>query len=90
MLATPIILISKRVGKNYYKIPIPLKPYNSYIKALTWFLLSVQERKEPKIRSRLLLEIITLITNRAQSGAIKKRKTFYEEVYYNRVYAHYR
>jgi ribosomal protein S7 len=35
LLATPLILITKRVGKNFYKIPIPLKPYNSYIKALT-------------------------------------------------------
>nr|ADV41834.1 ribosomal protein S7 [Bigelowiella natans] len=75
-------------GKREYKIPFKLTPRGQYRRALYWVVKSFRGRTEPRLETRLFLELKDLLDGK--SKVFSWRDTLYNEVGRNRHNANFR
>ena len=81
--------VVRRVGRNYYQIPIPLKRTQQYKLAFQWLLESAYKNLSVPLYQSLAQEILTTVSS-SQSESLKKKEALYRSVITNRAYSHYR
>jgi small subunit ribosomal protein S7 len=88
-LKPTLITVVRRVGRNYYHVPVPLHGPRQYKLAFQWLLEVARKNPRAPIHKSLADEIITIVSS-SSSEALKKKELMYRSVITNRAYSHYR
>jgi small subunit ribosomal protein S7 len=88
-LKPALITVVRRVGRNYYNVPVPIQGPRQYRIAFQWLLEAARKNSHGPLYRRLAEEVLATISS-TQSEALKKKEAMYRSVVTNRAYAHYR
>jgi ribosomal protein S7 len=81
--------ISKRIGREFKKVPIPLLPRRQIIIALKWFVDSVKLNRSSSLEKRICSELWTF-TKKRPSFLRRRYIAYAVEVYQNRLNSRFR
>lgn len=85
MKVRPLLgLVSKRFGKQFKKIPIPLYPRRQTILALKWFVTSIKVNRLNSLEKKMMSEFLDFTENRKTSLS-KRYADHIQEVNENRL-----
>ncbi len=88
-LKPSLITVLRRVGRNYYNVPVPVNGVKQYKIALRWLVEGARKNIGVPLSSSLADEVISTVAS-SHSEALKKKDVLYESVIRNRAYYHYR
>jgi len=88
-LKPTLITVTRRVGRNYYSVPVPLKGSRQYKLAFQWLLEAARKSRRATLHTSLAEEVVAVVSGRP-SEALKKKEALYRSVVANRAYSHYR
>jgi ribosomal protein S7 len=88
-LKPALITVVRRVGRNYYNVPVPLEGPKQYKIAFQWLLEAGRKKSRSSLPRRIVGEVIATISS-SHSEAFKKKEAMYRTVVTNRAYSHYR
>jgi len=86
----PILdVISRRKGKRYLDIPVPLVPRRQLIKSLSWIVIAIKARRVNRLDKRIAAELISSSTN-DKTAVFVKYKTLLAKLREARTNIYYR
>lgn len=86
----PILdVISRRKGKRYLDIPVPLIPRRQLIKSLSWIVIAIKARRVNRLDKRIAAELISSSTN-DKTAVFVKYKTLLAKLRESRTNIYYR
>ena len=86
----PILdIISRRKGKKYLDVPVPLSPRRQLIKSLSWIIIAIKTRRVNRLDTRISAELIAN-SNNQKTAVFTKHKTFSAKLREARINIHYR
>lgn len=90
MKVRPLLgFISKRLGREFKRVPVPLFPRRQIIVALKWLVQSIKLNRSSSLKGRVRSELFLFI--RKRPNFLKKRYTAYvADVYQNRLNGRFR
>ena len=88
-LKPTLTTVMRRVGRNYYSVPVPLKATQQYKMAFQWLLEAARKNTHLPLHLSLAEEVLAVVSSQ-QSEASKKKEALYRSVITNRAYSHYR
>jgi ribosomal protein S7 len=88
-LKPTLITMVRRVGRNYYHVPVPLHGPRQYKFAFQWLLEIAEKNPRIPIHKSVVEEVIAVVSS-SSSEALKKKELMYRSVITNRAYSHYR
>jgi small subunit ribosomal protein S7 len=88
-LKPALVTVVRRVGRNYYNVPVPIQGSRQYKIAFQWLLEVAKKNSRVPLYRGLADEIIAIISS-SPSDALKKKEAMYRSVITNRAYSHYR
>jgi small subunit ribosomal protein S7 len=89
-LKPTLITVTRRVGRNYYQVPVLARKRQQYKIAFQWLLGAAEKNLRSPIHKSLAKEVITILSSPASSEALKSKETMYRTIITNRAYSHYR
>jgi small subunit ribosomal protein S7 len=76
--------MSRRFGKEYKDIPVPLSPQRQLLVALHWFITAIKLNTMPHLKTRIRFELWSFLVNK--SGTLIERYKLYKlKMYENRL-----
>jgi ribosomal protein S7 len=81
--------VTRRIGRNYYQVPVPLDPMRQYKMAFQWVLEVSRGAPQTPVAQNIADEIINIVTDQ-NSEALKRKEVLYSLVVRNRAYHSYR
>lgn len=84
-----LTVLSRRVGRRIYQVPVPLQTVKQYKTALKWLTLIARNNRQNPVAETLAQELIDTVFFK-RSEALKRKNELYETVVKNRAYTHYR
>lgn len=90
MRTKPLLgMITKRLGKEWKTIPVPLEPRRQLVIALKWLVSQVKIEPERKFETRLL-KVFTKFFKIKKNALIRYRNTYYYNITKDRVNTRFR
>jgi ribosomal protein S7 len=81
--------ISKRLGKEWKKIPIPIKPRQQFILALKWLVLHTKTESDHKLEARIV-RVFTNFFKKKKTSLTKFRRQYQIKIVEERVNTRFR
>ena len=88
-LKPALTTVMRRVGRNYYSVPVPLKATQQYKMAFQWLLEAAWKNTQTPFHLSFAEEVLAVVSSQP-SEALKKKEALYRSVVNNRAYSHYR
>lgn len=90
--AKPLVeLVSKRIGKKIYQIPVPVRLHRQYLRCIRWIKHLTTKKKLSNSFSKLLFnEHNFIINDKNKSLLLKKKQLVYLTAVENRMFTHFR
>lgn len=84
-------LVSKRLGKRVYQIPVPIRPHRQYSRCLRWLkMLLIKSKCSKNVFELLLQEHIFILRDKSKSLLLKKKQQIFTISFDNRMFTHFR
>lgn len=88
-LKPALVTVVRRVGSNYYQVPVPVQSPRQYKMAFQWLLEGARTGSSLPLHQSLAEEVVAILSS-SQSEGLKKKEALYKSVVTNRAYSHYR
>jgi len=88
-LKPALTVVTRRVGRRYYQVPVPVKTLRQYTIALSWIVAAVKENRRINASQVLTEEFVGAYFFK-ESEALRKKEQLYQTVIKNRAFNHYR
>lgn len=84
-----LTVVSRRVGRRIYEIPVPIETMKQYKLALKWLVQIARKNSQLPVAETLANEILNTVFFK-RSEALKRKNELYDLILRNRAYTHYR
>ena len=89
LLRPTLTIVTRRVGRRHYQVPVPLRIRRQHTTALNWLLAAVQSHPRKEAARTLADEFInTYYLKRSES--LRQKEKLYQTVIKNRAFNHFR